>query len=134
MHCGLVRIERSELDAWGAGVDASSASKDKYPKRTIQFTVFDSSDGVRTTAETGSSSPTVGKSSDGKMLSSRLRKSRRIAGLLRNAGGTPEPSQPILKAYRRFGILIQIIFGFASLRVPLVASNTAMVGSVAILK
>jgi len=67
MACGLVRIEGSELDVWGAGVDASSASKDKYPKRTIQFTVFDSSDGVRLSAGIGSSSPTVGKSSDGKL-------------------------------------------------------------------
>jgi ligand-binding sensor domain-containing protein len=36
MACGLVRIARSELDAWAAD-----------PNRTIQATVFDSSDGVR---------------------------------------------------------------------------------------
>ena len=36
MACGLVRIARPELDAWVAD-----------PKRTIQATVFDSSDGVR---------------------------------------------------------------------------------------
>ena len=36
MACGLVRIDRPELDAWAAD-----------PKRTIQATVFDSSDGVR---------------------------------------------------------------------------------------
>ena len=36
MACGLVRIARSELDAWATD-----------PKRTIQATVFDSSDGVR---------------------------------------------------------------------------------------
>ena len=39
MACGLVRIARSELDAWAAD-----------PKRTIQATVFDSSDGVRSHA------------------------------------------------------------------------------------
>jgi signal transduction histidine kinase/ligand-binding sensor domain-containing protein len=67
MPCGLVRIERSQLDAWGAAVDAESASKDEYPKRTTQFTVFDSSDGVPSSAYIGSSSPTVAKSSDGKL-------------------------------------------------------------------
>ena len=36
LACGLVRIARSELDAWVSD-----------PKRTIQATVFDSSDGVR---------------------------------------------------------------------------------------
>ena len=36
MACGLVRIARPELDAWATD-----------PKRTIQSTVFDSSDGVR---------------------------------------------------------------------------------------
>ena len=39
MACGLVRIARPELDAWVAD-----------PKRTIQATVFDSSDGVRSHA------------------------------------------------------------------------------------
>src|SRR6202008_4553825 len=36
MACGLVRIARPELDTWAAD-----------PKRLIQATVFDSSDGVR---------------------------------------------------------------------------------------
>ena len=35
LACGLVRIGRSELDAWASD-----------PKQTIQATVFDSSDGV----------------------------------------------------------------------------------------
>jgi signal transduction histidine kinase len=65
--CGLVRIERSELDSWGAAVDATSDAKDKYPKRAIQFTVLDSSDGVGSSAFLGSSSPNVGKSLDGKL-------------------------------------------------------------------
>jgi signal transduction histidine kinase/ligand-binding sensor domain-containing protein len=36
LPCGLVRIARSELDAWVS-----------HPERTIQMTVFDSSDGVK---------------------------------------------------------------------------------------
>ena len=40
--CGLVRIARTELDAWAAAVE-----KDKDAKHAIQVTVFDSSDGVR---------------------------------------------------------------------------------------
>jgi signal transduction histidine kinase/ligand-binding sensor domain-containing protein len=60
--CGLVRIVRSELDAWAAAVD-----KDKDTKRTIQATVFDSSDGVRLDAGPGAFTPHVTKSSDGKL-------------------------------------------------------------------
>jgi ligand-binding sensor domain-containing protein/signal transduction histidine kinase len=56
MACGLVRIARPELDAWGTD-----------PKRTIQTTVFDSSDGVRSSATTGSFSPRVAKSTNGKL-------------------------------------------------------------------
>ena len=70
MACGLVRIERSELDAWGAGVDVTSGTKDAKDKstgRTVQATVFDSSDGVRSIARFGSSSPPVAKSRDGKL-------------------------------------------------------------------
>ena len=55
--CGLVRIARPELDAWVAD-----------PKRTIRITVFDSSDGVRSHADTVSGySPRVAKSTDGKL-------------------------------------------------------------------
>jgi len=54
--CGLVRIARSEFDAWA--VDS---------KRTIQLTVFDSSDGVRSLAFAGHYSPQVAKSSDGRL-------------------------------------------------------------------
>jgi len=61
-----------KLDAWGAGVDASSASKDKLSKTSDSAYGFDVSDGVRTSAVVGSSSPVVGKSADGK-LCSRLR-------------------------------------------------------------
>jgi len=54
--CGLVRIPRSDLEAWTAD-----------PKRTIEATVFDSSDGVRSQSATASYSPTVAKSADGKI-------------------------------------------------------------------
>src|SRR5271165_445235 len=54
--CGLVRIARPELDAWAAD-----------PKRTIQVTVFDSSDGVRIHATNSGYSPRVAKTADGKL-------------------------------------------------------------------
>jgi signal transduction histidine kinase/ligand-binding sensor domain-containing protein len=57
MACGLVRITRTELDAWIAD-----------PKRTIQDSVFDSSDGVRSHAIPISNfSPRVAQSTDGKL-------------------------------------------------------------------
>ena len=56
MACGLVRIARTELDAWATD-----------PKRTIQITVFDSSDGVRSHAIASGYSPRVAKSTDGKI-------------------------------------------------------------------
>ena len=60
--CGVVRIARSELDAWSAAVDANNDSK-----RTIQATVLDSSDGVINYTETFSYSPHGAKSRDGKL-------------------------------------------------------------------
>ena len=54
--CGLVRIARSELDAWAAD-----------PKRTIQTTVLDSSDGVRSLSSPGHYHPQVAKTPDGKI-------------------------------------------------------------------
>jgi signal transduction histidine kinase/ligand-binding sensor domain-containing protein len=56
MACGLVRIARTELDAWA--VDS---------KRTIQATVFDSSDGVRSHSLPNGYSPRVAKSADGRL-------------------------------------------------------------------
>ena len=55
--CGLVRIARTELDAWIAD-----------PKHTIETTVWDAADGVRlrSTAASGYG-PRVAKSTDGKM-------------------------------------------------------------------
>ena len=54
--CGLVRIARSELDAWVTD-----------SKRKIQTTVFDTSDGVRSHANASGYSPRVAKSADGKL-------------------------------------------------------------------
>jgi signal transduction histidine kinase/ligand-binding sensor domain-containing protein len=56
MACGLVRVARSELDAWVTD-----------PKHAITATVFDSSDGVRSRADAGGYSPRVAKSPDGKL-------------------------------------------------------------------
>ena len=53
--CGLVRIARPELDEWATD-----------PKRTIQTTVFDSSDGV-SSHSLPLYSPRVAKSADGKI-------------------------------------------------------------------
>jgi ligand-binding sensor domain-containing protein/signal transduction histidine kinase len=62
MLCGLVRIARSEVDAWAAAVD-----KDKDTKQTIRATIFDSSDGVRIRAIPGGGNSLVARSSDGKL-------------------------------------------------------------------
>ncbi|HUL34717.1 MAG TPA: two-component regulator propeller domain-containing protein [Candidatus Eisenbacteria bacterium] len=56
MDCGLVRVTRPEWDAWATN-----------PKGTIQATIFDNSDGLRSTALAGALSPRVGKSSDGRL-------------------------------------------------------------------
>ena len=54
--CGLVRIGRSDLDAWASN-----------PKHTIQAAVFDSSDGVINQRFPGGYSATVAKAADGKL-------------------------------------------------------------------
>jgi signal transduction histidine kinase/ligand-binding sensor domain-containing protein len=54
--CGLVRIERTELDAWI--VD---------PKRKIRVSVFDASDGVRSGPFTSGAHPILTKTGDGKV-------------------------------------------------------------------
>ena len=56
LACGLVRIARPELDAWATD-----------PNRTIQATVFDSSDGVRSHSFTSGTTPRVAKSADGRL-------------------------------------------------------------------
>ena len=62
MPCGLVRIERAEMDAWAAAIDGN-----KDAKPMIQATVFDSTDGVRSLAISGHYNPQVAKSQDGKL-------------------------------------------------------------------
>jgi PAS domain S-box-containing protein len=59
MPCGLVRVARSELDAWTGAADNTV--------RTIHATVFDSSDGLRLLAVVGDYTPRVAKSADGKL-------------------------------------------------------------------
>jgi hypothetical protein len=56
MPCSLVRIARPEFDAWVAD-----------PKRTIQFTVFNSSDGVRSHTTPPTYTLNGAKSTDGKI-------------------------------------------------------------------
>src|SRR5262249_6339744 len=60
--CGLLRIARTDMEAWFAAVD-----QNKEATRTIQATVFDSSDGVNTRADAGGFVPLATKSSDGKL-------------------------------------------------------------------
>jgi PAS domain S-box-containing protein len=54
--CGLLRIPRSELEAWAS-----------EPTRTISFTRFDNSDGVRSHALLYGYTPRVSKSPDGRL-------------------------------------------------------------------
>ncbi len=56
LACGLVRIPRTELDAWAAA-----------PNHAISATVFDPADGVRNRATATRSNPAVTKSPDGKL-------------------------------------------------------------------
>jgi signal transduction histidine kinase/ligand-binding sensor domain-containing protein len=59
--CGLVRIEKPELDAWVAAVD-----KNKNVTTMVRATVFDASDGVRLHGP-GGYVPLVAKSADGRI-------------------------------------------------------------------
>ncbi|HEU4713231.1 MAG TPA: two-component regulator propeller domain-containing protein [Pyrinomonadaceae bacterium] len=60
--CGLVRVARSEVDAWSNAVDHDANAKPK-----INLTLFDSADGVRIMASGNHFSPQVTKSTDGKL-------------------------------------------------------------------
>ena len=60
--CGLVRIARSDLESWTASVNQKGNAT-----QTIQITVFDSSDGVRSHANSSHYSPQVVKTSDGRL-------------------------------------------------------------------
>jgi signal transduction histidine kinase len=59
MPCGLVRVARSELDAWALAADKTA--------RTIGAKVFDSSDGLRTLAVIDKYTPRAAESPDGKL-------------------------------------------------------------------
>jgi ligand-binding sensor domain-containing protein len=56
LACGLVRIARSELDAWA-----------RDPKRTVPTAVFDASDGVTSFALGMLFNPQVGRAADGRI-------------------------------------------------------------------
>ena len=56
MPCGLVRIARTELEAWMSD-----------SKRSVQTTVYDASDGVWSRGRFGTRTPIVAKSPDGKI-------------------------------------------------------------------
>jgi signal transduction histidine kinase/ligand-binding sensor domain-containing protein len=62
MPCGLVKISRSELEAWASRADSGRPSLGEF-----RPTVFDSSDGVRSRANGGPFGPSVAKASDGKL-------------------------------------------------------------------
>ena len=59
--CGLLRIARSDLDAWAAATDKGD------PNQPVNATVFDSSDGVRSLEDPGGYTPHVAKSPDGRL-------------------------------------------------------------------
>jgi signal transduction histidine kinase/ligand-binding sensor domain-containing protein len=60
--CGLLRIARTELNAWSAAVD-----KDRNSVRMVQSDVFDSSDGMRSMSFRGGYAPAAAKSLDGEL-------------------------------------------------------------------
>ena len=60
--CGLLRVARSDLSAWAIAVD-----RDVNAKPTVNATVFDISDGVRSIATANHFTPQVTKSTDGNL-------------------------------------------------------------------
>jgi ligand-binding sensor domain-containing protein len=74
MPCGLVRVARSELEAWAAAMDRAGPLPDGRGSESgrgsgyiLHPTVFDSPDGVRSVADVGTFTPDVAKSRDGKL-------------------------------------------------------------------
>jgi signal transduction histidine kinase/ligand-binding sensor domain-containing protein len=61
MPCGLVRIARTDLDAWTGLAD------EKRPQSRIPVTVLATADGVRSRANAGPFSPHVAKARDGRL-------------------------------------------------------------------
>jgi len=68
MACGLVRVARSDIDAWVAKVDNDKETNPET-RTTIRPTVFDISDGVMASAFADGYRPMVAKSSDGRLWS-----------------------------------------------------------------
>jgi signal transduction histidine kinase/ligand-binding sensor domain-containing protein len=62
MTCGLVKITRSQLDAWAAAVD-----KDTDAKPIVQVKSLDTSDGVRTLEDYDFYTPHAAKAADGRL-------------------------------------------------------------------
>jgi len=62
MPCGLVRVERFDVDEW-----ADAAEKDSHTTHRVQTTVFDSSDGLRAQGTVSGYAPPVTRSRDGKL-------------------------------------------------------------------
>ncbi len=60
--CGLLRVERSAMDAWTTAID-----NDVKAQPMVHATVFDISDGVRSMATANHFSPQVAKATDGKL-------------------------------------------------------------------
>jgi ligand-binding sensor domain-containing protein/signal transduction histidine kinase len=60
--CGLLRVARSELDAWTTAMDHNVNAKP-----TVHATVFDIADGVQSLATANHFGPQVAKSTDGKL-------------------------------------------------------------------
>src|SRR5262249_55223980 len=71
MGCGLVRVPRSDIEAWAAAVDKGATLADKDPQQatpaSIRATVFDTVEGVTTSVYAGGYRPLVGTTSDGKL-------------------------------------------------------------------
>lgn len=55
-NCGLVRLQRAQLEAWAAD-----------PRRTLRMTQYDSSDGVPMQSKVSSYSPSVTRTTDGRL-------------------------------------------------------------------
>src|SRR5262249_5385149 len=65
--CGLLRIDRSDLDPGAAAGDQTPVGQSKDPNPTLHPTVFDSSDGVRILPSPSHYSPQVAKTPDGRI-------------------------------------------------------------------
>jgi ligand-binding sensor domain-containing protein len=63
MPCGLVRVARTDIEAWAAGIDQNGS-----PPRVSRYTLFDGADGVRLLSQRNSAyNPQVSKGPDGRI-------------------------------------------------------------------